>query len=466
MTITAVQHADWIATMDLQRRLLRGGTIVLKDDRIAFVGKSDALPASFTPDRVIDARGKLVTPGFIDTHVHNTQHLGRGLGDGCDMPVLLLERLYAYESVMSAEDAYWAAKLCQLELLKGGTTCFLDPSSYYPDQTARAVGDTGLRGITSRTAFDVQNTRIGKMPRRPLFRETTAEALDRAERAVLEHRGSHGGRVGAWFSIRIPAGCSDELCRGIRRLADRHGTGIVTHCCESHDQGVASRASSGRTDVARLGALGILGPEMVMIQMGWASPEEIALAQKHGFKISYTPSTGHRLALGDATLGHFPEMAALGVTIALGGNAAMSSNFMDLCRVMNLGAGMMRSARINPHLFPPEQMLEMATVNGARAVGLERDLGSLEVGKKADLVLFDTTRAEWRPLFNPVSALVHSHRGGADTVIVDGRVVVEGGRACLFDEQETLAECQRRAGEIAARAELEPLVRSPWPQVA
>jgi 5-methylthioadenosine/S-adenosylhomocysteine deaminase len=459
-----IKNADWLVTVDAKRRVFTDGAVAVRDGRIAYAGKSDSVPADLMAGEVIDGRGMLVLPGFIDTHVHNTQHLGRGLGDGCDMPVLLLERLYAYEAVMTPEDAYWAAKLCQLELIKAGTTCYLDPSSYYPGETARATGETGMRGIISRTAFDVQNTRIGRLPRQSLFRETMDEALERAEETVLTHQGSHDGRVRAWFSIRIPVGCSDDLCRGIRRLADKHGVGIVSHCCESQDQSVASRRSSKLTDIERLAALDVLGPNLVAIQMGWANPNEIALAQKHGFKISYTPTTGYRIALGDAAFGHFPEMAALGVTVALGGNAAMSSNHVDMVRVMGLGAGMMRSTRLNAFLFPPEQMLEMATVNGAVAVGLADEIGSIEVGKKADLVLFDTRRSDWRPVHNPLSNLVHSARGGAHTVIVDGKVLMAGGQVLSMDEEETLAECQRRGLAIAARSGLDDISRSPWLQ--
>jgi 5-methylthioadenosine/S-adenosylhomocysteine deaminase len=458
-----IKNADWVITVDADRRIIADGAIEIRDDRIVFVGPSSVAPADFAPDSVIDARGLLVVPGFIDTHVHNTQHLGRGLGDGCDMPVLLLERLYAYESVMSAEDAYWAAKLCQLELIRAGTTCFLDPSSYYPGETARATGESGMRGIISRTAFDLQTTRIGRMPRRPLFSETLEEALERAEETVVTYRNAHGGRVRAWFSIRIPAGCSDELCRRIKQLADKHGVGIVTHCCESQDQSVASRRSSGFTDVERLESLGVLGPNMVMIQMGWASPREIALAQQYKFSISYTPTTGYRIALGDASMGHFPEMAALGINVALGGNAAMSSNHVDMVRVMSLGAGMMRSTRLNTFIFPPEQMLEMATLNGAKAVGMADEIGSIEVGKKADLALFDTRRADWRPLLNPLSNLVHSTRGGADTVVVDGKVIMRSGIMLTMNEEETLLECQRRGLAIAQRSGLDQVSKSPWP---
>ena len=200
-----IKNAGWVVTVDPGRRIITDSGIAVAGDRIAFVGKSAELPKDLVADTVIDAAGMLVLPGFVDTHVHNTQHLGRGLADECDIPKQLLERLYGYESEMTSEDAYWAAKNCQLELIRSGTTCFLDPSSYYPDETARATAETGMRGIVSRTAFDIHNTTIGKMPSKTMFRETLAEALDRAEETVVRHNNTHGGRVRAWFAWRILA---------------------------------------------------------------------------------------------------------------------------------------------------------------------------------------------------------------------------------------------------------------------
>jgi 5-methylthioadenosine/S-adenosylhomocysteine deaminase len=459
-----IRNADWVVTVDRDRRIVRNGAIAISDDRISFVGRDDELPAADTPMETIDASGLLALPGFVDTHVHNTQHLGRGLADECDIPRQLLERLYGYESEMTSEDAYWAARACQLELIRSGTTCFLDPSSYYPGETAKATGESGMRGIVSRTAFDVHNTTIGKMPSKNMFRETLAQALERAEKTVLTHNNTYGGRVKAWFALRILAGCSDDLCRGIRRLADKHRAPIVMHASESRDEIVGSRLSSGLSDVERLDHLGVLGPDMVMIHMGWASPKEIALAQKHRFKISYTPSTGFRLGMGDTTYGHFPEMAAIGVTVSLSCNSAMSSNYLDMVRLMNLGAGAMRAARLSAFIFPPEEMIEMATINGAKSVGAEDEIGSIEVGKKADLALFDTRGPEWRPLLNPLSNLVHSARGGAHTVIVDGKVLMANGNLRTIDEDETLAECQRRGVSIARRSGLDRVTQSPWPR--
>jgi 5-methylthioadenosine/S-adenosylhomocysteine deaminase len=459
-----IKHAGWIVTVDPERRIVTDGAIAITNDRIAFVGKAADLPAHFADAEALNAIGMMALPGFVDTHVHNTQHLGRGLADECDVPVQLLERLYRYESAMRAEDAYWAARMCQTELIRSGTTCFLDPSSYFPGETAKAAGETGIRGIVSRTAFDIHNTTIGKLPSETMFRESLAEALERAEETVIRHNGTYDGRVRAWFALRILAGCSDDLCRGIRRLANKHGVPIVMHASESRDEIVGSRMSSGLSDVERLEALGVLGPDMVMIHMGWASSREMHLAQKHRFKISYTPSTGFRLGMGDSTYGHFPEMAAIGITVSLSCNSAMSSNFLDMVRLMNLGAGSMRSARLSAFVFPPEEMIEMATIKGAIAVGAEGDIGSIEVGKKADIALFDTNRSDWRPILNPLSNLVHSSRGGAHTVLVDGKVLLSAGRMTSSGEEETLRECQSRGIAIAQRSELDRLTQSPWPR--
>lgn len=459
-----VHHASWLVTVDPERRIFTDGAIAIDGDRIAGIGKTADVARGFAADDVIDATGMLVLPGLVDTHIHNTQQLGRGLADDCDIPVQLLERLYGYEKVMTTEDALVAARLCQLELIHAGTTCFIDPSSYYPAETARAVGESGLRGIVARTAFDVHRTPIGALPS-GMFRETTEEAVERAEATVATLNGTHGGRVRAWFALRILSGCSDVLCQRIKQLADKHRVGVILHASESRDEIVASRVTYGGGDVERLASLGALGPNMVLIHMGWASPREIALVQKHGCKISCTPSTSYRLGVGDMQFGRFPEMLELGVTVSLSSNSAMSSNFLDLVRVMGLGAGGMKSTRLDPTIMPPERMIEMATINGARAALWDDEIGSLEVGKKADLAMFDTRKPEWRPVLNPLANLVYASRGGAHTVVVDGKVLMRAGRVTTLDEARLLDEGQRRGEAIAERSALGPVTGPRWPIV-
>jgi 5-methylthioadenosine/S-adenosylhomocysteine deaminase len=453
--------------MDTERRLVRDGAVAIDGDRIVAVGRTADVAPAFSADRVLDARGKLVLPGLIDTHVHNTQQLGRGLADDVDVARHLLERLYGYESALTEDDAYWAARLCQLEMIRAGTTCFVDPGSFYPAQTARAAGESGLRGVVARTAFDVHDTGIGSLPDTParMFREGREEAVARAAEAVDALNGQHGGRIRAWFSLRILVGCSDTLCGQIVELAAKRQVGVVAHAAESRDETVASRMQHGVGDVERLGRLGLLNPRMLLIHVGWATPRELVLLRDHDVKVSCTPGAGCRLGFGSLEFGRFPEMLELGVAVSLGSDGAMSGNYLDIVRQMYLVAGATKSQHLNATVMPPETVVEMATVHGARAALWEREIGSLEPGKKADVAIFAMDGPEWRPVINPLANLVYACRGGADTVLVDGQVLMEAGVVRSIDEAETLAECQRRAEVIAARSGLRDRALPRWPML-
>jgi len=464
MSKTLVRNAGWVVTMDPERRIIADGDVAIEDDRIVAVGKSAEVGKSFRPDREIDAREKLVLPGLVDTHVHNTQQLGRGLADGCDIPMHLLERLYGYEKELMDEDAYWAALCCQLELIRAGTTCFIDPGSYFPELTAKALGESGLRGVVARTAFDVHETPIGALPAR-MFRETTETAVAKAREVVGKLNGLHDGRLRAWFALRILSGCSDRLIQEIKKEADAHGVGVVLHACESRDEVVGSRMKYGMPEVERMDKLGALGPNMCLIHFGWASPKEIVLSMKHDLKISCTPSTGYRLGMGSIEFGRFPEMVELGITVALGSDAAMSSNYLDIVREMFLVSGGCKAQRLAPTIMRPEMVLEMATLNGAKAALWIDEIGSLEVGKKADLAIFDTRGVEWRPVLNPIANLIYSSRGGADTVICNGKVLMENGTVASLDEKRILSEAQRRGERIATASGLWERIKPKWPVI-
>jgi 5-methylthioadenosine/S-adenosylhomocysteine deaminase len=457
-----VKHADWLISMDAERRIFTDGAVAIEGDRIVAAGKTRDVARNFTATKEIDATGKLVMPGLIDTHVHNVQQLGRGVAEGCEMKVHLLERLYGYESALMAEDAYCAALCCQLELIRAGTTCFIDPGSFFPRETAQAVGESGIRGIVARTAIDVHNTPIGELPA-GMFRESGEEALRRAQETVTQLNGAHDGRVRAWFSLRVLSACSDTMIQAIKKKADENGVGLVMHASESFHEISASRALHGASDIERMERLGALGSNMVLIHMGWASPKELVLSMRHDLKISCTPSTGFRLGMGSMQFGRFPEMVELGITVALGSDAATSSNYLDIVRQMWLVSGACKAQRLDPTLMPPETVLEMATLNGAKAALWADEIGSLEPGKKADIAVFETRSPEWRPLLNPLTNLVHSARGGADTVLCNGRILMENGVVRTIDEREVLKQAQERGERIAERAGLLDRVRPKWP---
>ena len=374
-----IEHADWVVTMDPERRILADGAIAIEKDRIVAIGSTRDVAPKFKAEKTINASGKLVIPGLIDTHVHSTQQLGRGLADGCDIAVHLLERLYGYESEVLHEDAYWAALCCQLEMIRAGTTCFIDPGSYFPDQTAKATGTAACAALSRRV--DMDQTSIGALPEK-MFRETKDEAVAKSEKTVQELNGLHEGRVRAWFSLRLPVACSNELIKEIKAKADQYEVGIVTHPNKSRDKVVASRVKYGMQDVERLASLKALGPKMVLIHMGWANPKELMLCKEHDPKISCSPACGYRLAFGSMEFGRFPEMIEMGITVSLGSDSAMSGNYFDIVRQMNLASNGAKSQRLDPSIMRPETVLEMGTIHGAKAALWYDEIGSLRRARR------------------------------------------------------------------------------------
>ncbi len=458
-----VKNADYLVTVDRDRRMLRDGAIAISGNRIAAVGKTQELAPRFPNAEVIDARGKLVLPGIFDTHIHNAQQLGRGLGDEAfSGPERLFRRLWVVESHMDAGDALCAARLCQLEMIRAGTSCFADPGNYFAAETAQATGESGMRGLIARTVFDMGQTSMGSLPKN--FFEPTDDALSRADDMVAEMNGRFDGRLKAWFSMRVPVACSDDLLRKLAALAEKRGVGVIGHACENRDETIASHLKYGMGDVARLEKLGLLRSNLLLLHMGWVDPKELMLLQKRDVKVSLSPGATFHQAMGNISHGKTPEMLELGVTVSLGSDSAMSGNFLDAIRQTFLVVGGFHEARLDPKILRPEVALEMITINGARSMLWDDELGSLEVGKKADISILDTQRPEWQPIHNPIANLVYcAHGGCADTVIVDGRIIMRGGKVLTLNETDLYEEARDRAASLVKRAGLEHVADSIWP---
>src|SRR5947209_8528522 len=244
MSDLLILNADYLLTIDATRRIIRDGAIAIKDGRIAGVGKTADVEPMLPDAEIIDAKEKLVLPGMFDTHIHNAQQLGKGLGDEAySGPERLFRRLWPVEAHMDKGDALCAARLAQLEMIRAGTTCFADPGSYFSAETAQAVKESGMRGMIARTVFDMGQRTMGSLPKG--FFEPTDEALARADEMVAELDGALDGRLKAWFSIRVPVACSDDLLRRLGMLAEKRGVGIIGHACENRDETVASHLKSG-----------------------------------------------------------------------------------------------------------------------------------------------------------------------------------------------------------------------------
>ncbi len=440
-----IENARFLLTMDPQRRIINDGSVVVADSRISRVGKASDL-AGEPADRVIDAREMVVTPGFCNGHMHvSYAHAVRGVFPD-DLGPEYLPNVFKLQAAMTPDEEYCTSLLAITELLKYGTTCFLDPgSTKHLDTCMEAYRLSGCRMITGCQVTDRPNPL-----NLPVY--STAEAAALMEQAITGYDGELEGRVSAWAMPFSWEFCSPELLTAAKGLADRYGTGLTLHHNNSPRSVQACLDEHGRRPTGYLEDLGVLGPKVLLAHLLGMDREEVTAMARTGAKGVVCPTAAIKGGAGMTNTGLLPEMLASGITVGLGTDAGNNSNLIETMRSMYLAAVLYKDAREDTGLIPAETALEMATISGAEALGLGDEIGSIEPGKKADLVLFDTMRPEWRGLFNPVNNLVYNADGrSVHTVIVDGRVVVEKHQPLFVDERELIEELQKRGEALLAR---------------
>ncbi len=463
MTDLRIEEAEWLLTLDGERRIITDGAVDIEGGRIAAVGKTAEVRRRGPAARIFSARGKVVTPGLIDSHIHTTFQMSRGLADEVDSRRFLFERMYPYEGSLDEGDARTSIELGVLELLRNGVTTFIDAGNYEPQITAEVAGRAGMRCVVARSAFDVTRSAMGTLPE--AFIETTEQTLERAEAVVSKLHRSYDGRVHAWFQFRGLNNSTDRLIVELKKLADRYGVGVQTHACFASSTVESSKNQHGITEIERLARLGVLGPNVLLVHVGWATERELEIVREHDVKVVAAPSSSLHNAYGNIAMGHMPELAEKGVAVGLGSDHA-SSGIVDLPLEMFLAACAYKEVRQDAQVMPPERVVEMATIGGARCALREAEIGSIEVGKRADFAIFDARRPEWLPLYNPVANLVYSATGkSVDTVIVDGQVLMEGGKVLTLNEAAITEAAVSRAPAILAKTGLGRLVRPKWPVV-
>jgi 5-methylthioadenosine/S-adenosylhomocysteine deaminase len=256
---------------------------------------------------------------------------------------------------------------------------------------------------------------------------------------------------------------SDELILGLKAIAERHGALLQTHACYSYFTRDSSINQFGKPEIERLESLGVLDERMLLLHSGWLEPQEIAILARRKPTLVCCPSSSIHNGYGNIAVGRHPELMALGVNVSLGSDHA-SSGTVDMVQEMRYCACGYKEARLNPRLMPPEHAVEMATINGARGAGLGDRIGSIEVGKAADFVLFDATVSEWQPLYNPVSNLVYSATGNTvKHVFVGGEQVVRDWRLIRIDQDALLREVEKSAMRIAGRLDMKKMLKLRWP---
>ena len=433
-----------VVTMDSERRLYPDGAVLVENDRIARVGRSaEMITAAGAEAEHVDLRGRIILPGLINTHVHTSQQLGRGLGDDVDLLTWLHKRIWPYESQLTEADSYISTLLCGIELIRSGVTCFAEPGGQFVDGMGRAVTELGIRGILARSTMDMgEGLPVG-------WNETTDQALARQIEALERWHNQAGGRIRVWFGLRTIFNNSDVLIQRTKALADRYGVGIHMHVAEIKEEVEFARATRGATTVTHLHRLGALGSNLLAVHCVWLSDDEIRLFAEHDVKVSHNPAAAMRV-LGFARV---PEMIKAGVCVSLGTDGAPCNNRMTLVDEMWLAWLIHKGRLLDPTTLPAQDVLAMATCDGARALLWQDEIGSLEPGKKADLVVVNPNSATMLPLHDPVANLVSAMRSdNVESVMVDGRWIMRERALLTIDEAAIIEEAKRRAMAIIERA--------------
>jgi cytosine/adenosine deaminase-related metal-dependent hydrolase len=447
-----------VVTMGPDRAIVDDGAVAVVADRIAAVGKRAELERAFAPHRAVDARGGLILPGLIDGHHHPGQYLSKGIGDDVGILTWMYERVYPYEAQCSEEDVYVGALADFVELVSNGTTCFCDPGGYHEGAVARAASEIGLRGILSRSTRDLHDDRY-PLPER--LRESTAQAAERGAALVAQLKGQ--ARLRGWYSLRVPYNVTDALCLRIRDLAERDGVGIHSHVCAQEGENEMSEARWGMRVLERLRRLDLLRPNLYLAHMGWVTDDEIALLRARGVKVAHCPSASMHGTYGNISRGTIPKMVRAGIELSLGTDSATAGRTLDMFQVMYLAACAHKDATLDPTVMGAHTALELATIGGARALGWDDEIGSLEPGKKADLIVVDTSEPCWHPMGDPIRTLVYSGRGpSVRTVVVDGRVIMRDRVFPGIDVPALTAAVEGQAQSVLRRAGVQ--VPSPWPR--
>jgi 5-methylthioadenosine/S-adenosylhomocysteine deaminase len=420
-------RGGYVVTQNPRREVVRGDVLVEKG-RIAAVGDVRG-----SADRVIDATDCAVLPGLINTHHHVANTLLRGVAD--DVPLeAMLEKAFAIDAKLTRRDVQMGALLGSIEMLKSGTTSFHD-LFYWEDEVARGVRESGIRGFLSWVVLD------------EAFTTQRGSPLKNAEQFVRKQKGDD--LVTPSVGLQGVYVCSEESYAGAKALAEREDVGLHTHLSETRTEVYTHRKKTGRRPVEWLEKIGFLGDRLVAAHCVWVTLNEVRTLARHGVKVSHCPSSNMKLASGGVA--PLPEMFEAGVPVSLGTDSPISNNGMDMFQEMKTCALLHKSSRWDASVVPAQKVLDLATVDAARALRVEDRLGSIEVGKLADLAVLDLHRAHATPFNreNLIRHLVYTCRGSDVRVtIVGGHVVVDGGSVTTVDEAAVVDRVQEIAGEL------------------
>jgi 5-methylthioadenosine/S-adenosylhomocysteine deaminase len=426
-----------IVSMDGERRVIEDGAVAVSGDTIVAVATRSEILARYTPGRQIDARGKLVLPGFINGHTHVPMTLFRGLKDDVTLDVWLKDYIFPAEAKNVTEDfVRWGTRLAVAEMIRGGTTTFAD-MYYFEDAIAEETKAAGMRGILGETWIDF-----------PAPDNKTREAMAAyTEKFLKRWQGDPLIQAApAPHSIYL---CSEKTLHDAQAMARKYHAPILIHVAESKKEHDDSVAQNGTSSVQYMNRIGLLGPEIIAAHCIFVDEADRKLLAENGVGCVHNPSSNMMLASGVAPV---IEERAAGIAVGLGTDGpAGSNNDLDLMEEMDLAAKLQKITKMDPRALGAKAVVEMATIEGAKAVHLAKEIGSLEAGKKADIILIGLDTPNAVPTYDVYSQLAYALKGSeVETVIIGGRVVMRDRKLQTIKEEEVLAKAREYGKKIEA----------------
>lgn len=461
---TLIEGLDVLFQVNETDDILRNASILVEDDHIADLGPAADIARRWQRgsfDRVIDGSQRALCPGFIDSHVHLSETLSRAVfPDDLNTRAWVFNWAKPFYAHITAEDERCGALLGMAEMLRSGTTCFLDMGSQHdPAFVVDLIDQTGIRGITGRHAAD-------NRPKDPFpgfsdemmehhFFASASEALAVLEDCVIRCNGKANGRARCWVNIEGKEPCTLELHVGARALAERLGVGTTYHLATSIEEAQICADRHGMWPVSRIAAAGGLGSNLVIAHCVAVNDDDIEALRSHDVKVAFCPCSSLKLGKGATRIGRYVEMMERGVTVGLGTDGVSAAGNLNLMRQMHLVSGLFKDAHNDPRAVGARKALRMATIEGARTLMWDDEIGSIEIGKKADFVLFDTDHLEWTPFLDPLQALVYSASvSSIAQTWVDGQPLYADGKLLTIDEKALKLRARDLAAKAAARAGL------------
>jgi 5-methylthioadenosine/S-adenosylhomocysteine deaminase len=411
------------------------GDVLVRDGRIARVGQ---VPAAERVDRTIDGRGAYLLPGFIQTHVHLCQTLFRGYADDLALLDWLKTRVWPMEAAHTPASLAASARLAASELLRSGTTAVLTMETVHDtDAVFEALEPMGLRAVVGKCMMDADTA----VPSRLM--EQTGRSIDESIAIAKRWHGRANGRLRAALAPRFAVSCSRELLEAVAALSGDHELLVHTHASENRDEIALIKARTGRGNIDYLADTGLTSPRLCLAHCVWVDDHEQALMAEREVKVLHCPGSNLKLGSGLAPVA---EMRSRGISVSLGADGAACNNHLDMFQEMRLAA-VLQSVRLKPGALTARDAVHMATRAGARALGLEHEIGSIEAGKRADLILVAAQGPD------PYSTIVYASRGtDVRTTIVDGEVLIDDFRPVRWDSGQLSASAREEARALAGRA--------------